>query len=139
MFKDHPELSQIQTIINEKIIELNNHISNSIQLVLDNVWININDYGHKNLPHVHPSSAFSGTIYISVDEGTGKILFANETAIKHYPFLVSDSPLFYRTVGYQPRKGMIIIFPAWAMHEVEPNKSSLTRISISFNIKQVRD
>jgi uncharacterized protein (TIGR02466 family) len=136
---DYSELTVIKSIIDQRIIGISEEISPSLRLELDNAWININGYGDRNMPHVHPVTAMSGTLYIQVDDSTGKIIFHNDQyTLKHYPFIVEDSPLFFRNVFYTPKRGMMIIFPAWIPHEVESNKSSLTRISISFNIRQKR-
>lgn len=136
----YPELSIVREILDKKILEVSRDISPDLKLCLDNVWININSYGDRNMPHVHPVAAFSGTLYVLVDDSTGKIIFHNDhDMMKHYPLVIQDSPLFYKNVFYTPKRGMILIFPAWVTHEVESNRSSLTRISISFNIKQMRD
>ena len=50
-------------------------------------------------------------------------------------------PEVWSEVHYQPIEGRIILFPAWLLHEVEPNVSEKEgpegdRISISFNIVQ---
>jgi len=42
----------------------------------------------------------------------------------------------WREVHYKPRAGMIIMFPAWLWHEVQPNRSQDIRISVSFNFLQ---
>ena len=136
----YDELKIVRSIIDQKTQEASNDISPNVRLSLDNVWININEKGNRNGMHVHPVSALSGTIYISVDDKTGRIVFTDRySPIEHYPVELNESKLFYKNVFYTPKKGMIVIFPAWTHHEVEPNNSDLTRISISFNIKQLRD
>ena len=45
-------------------------------------------------------------------------------------------PELWREVHYEPIAGRIIMFPAWLWHEVKPNKSNDTRISVSFNFLQ---
>ena len=45
-------------------------------------------------------------------------------------------PELWREVHYSPRAGMIVMFPAWLWHEVKPNESNDTRISVSFNFLQ---
>ena len=43
---------------------------------------------------------------------------------------------FYQqpTESIKPEAGMLWLFPSWLEHEVTPNNSTETRISISFNI-----
>ena len=42
----------------------------------------------------------------------------------------------WREVHYEPIAGRIVMFPAWVWHEVRPNESNDTRISVSFNFLQ---
>jgi len=135
---EYPELQIVHDIITQKIEEVAKDIAPNMGLLLDNVWININEKGSYNTEHVHPITAFSGTIYISVDENSGQIIFNNGqySPIKHYPFDSLNSPLFWDYVHYNPVNGLILMFPAWLPHKVMPNESDITRISISFNVKQ---
>lgn len=134
---DFDEFKILDHILNEKIDELKNSINPNYTFTLDNVWININEKGDYNDRHVHPVTAFSGTVYIQTDENTGKLRFVNEFhPIKHYPVRLNDSDLFHQNVTYTPKDGMIVIFPAWLPHEVLPSESDNSRISFAFNIKQ---
>lgn len=131
------EFQVIKEIINRKLIDLQGFINSSYPLMLDNIWININERGDYNNTHVHPVSAFSGTVYIQTDDKTGKIRFFNDFYMqKHYPVKLDNSDLFYQNVTYTPKNGMIIIFPSWIPHEVTSSESDIPRISMSFNIRQ---
>ena len=131
------EFLDVSRILEQKIAVLAKFIDSNLNLKLDNVWINLNERGDSNKIHVHPVASMSGTIYIQVDENTGKIIFHDDHfAIKHYPLKV-NSRMFNQYVTYTPRNGMILFFPAWIPHEVTSSGSDMTRISISFNIKQV--
>ena len=44
------------------------------------------------------------------------------------------NPWLDNVVKFQPREGMMIIFPSWLLHYVEPNLCEDDRIAISFNI-----
>ena len=37
----------------------------------------------------------------------------------------------------KPEEGMLVLFPSWLTHSVDPNMSSDERVVISFNIKDV--
>lgn len=132
------EFSIISEILDSKIEEFGKSLNPEYKFRLDNLWININEKGNFNIRHVHPISSFSGTIYIQVDDDTGKICFYDEYMTrKHYPVKFSNDSVFHENVSYTPRNGMIIIFPAWTPHEVLPSESDMSRISMSFNIRQV--
>lgn len=136
---DYEELRVVRSIIDQKIAELNQDVG-SMRLALDNAWININFPGSSNVIHNHPIVAFAGTIYINVDENSGDIVFHDDfSPIKHYPIDRDKSKIFFRTVTYKPRNGMIIFFPAWLSHTVNVNQSHIKRVSISFNVRQLRE
>ena len=137
--EDHDELQVVSEILTVGLSEFSSAIHPEFNIELKNVWININERGNSNKRHVHPMSTFSGTLYIQVDEKTGNIVFYdNYTPYDHYPILMpSDSEYFPERVTYYPTNGMLLIFPSWVPHLVEPSNSDLTRISISFNVQQI--
>ena len=107
---------------------------------LGNMWANINYPNAYNKSHVHPNSLFSGVYYVKSLPNSGKLILRDHRPgsqsilperkdIEHPPSLLSE-------VDMEPKEGRIIIFPSWLWHEVEPNKSNETRISISFNFIQ---
>lgn len=137
--REYSEFHIIHNTICYKINEIAKQINQEGKLQLDNVWINLNYPGSSNLRHVHPVTAFSGTIYISVNERSGRIVFFGDSPIIHYTFKNKGCELFYDEVYYTPKNGMIVMFPAWVPHAVERNESDDTRISISFNVSQIQD
>ena len=136
--EEHYELIDVKKILDEKIIELSRTFSPNLELFLGNVWININEKGCRNVKHLHPGSALSGTIYIQTDNNTGNIVFFNDhSPMQHYTLQPgNNADLFQKKVTYHPKDGMIIFFPSWIPHLVQPSNSDLPRISISFNISQ---
>lgn len=129
----------LEHLINQKANQITKEIDDDLNLQLENIWVNINEKTNYNTKHVHPITAFSGTIYIQVNDKTGDIRFFDDLfPSKHYPLkLRVDNKLFHHTVTYKPVNGMMLIFPAWVSHDVLPSESDIPRISISFNIKQV--
>ena len=107
---------------------------------LGNMWANINYPGGYNRPHLHPNSLFSGVYWIKTPEKSGNLMLyeprpgvqctmPNRKEVKLPPEL-------WREVHYTPRAGTAVMFPAWLWHEVQPNRSNDTRISVSFNFIQ---
>jgi uncharacterized protein (TIGR02466 family) len=45
-----------------------------------------------------------------------------------------QSQEFFNLVNIEPEEGLVVFFPSWLMHKVEPNKTKETRVSLSFNI-----
>jgi uncharacterized protein (TIGR02466 family) len=101
------------------------------------VWININEIGDWNSPHIHPGSSLSAVVYIQVDENTGSIVFTDGyTPMQHYPKIpfLSTRSLLRTTETFIPKQGMFLAFPSWVSHKVEPSKSTVTRISLATNL-----
>jgi len=99
-------------------------------------WININTPGAYNKRHHHIDRhiIFSGVYYVTAPEDSGCIKFYDPRG----SMIAEDAALgyFYQqpTESIKPEAGMLWLFPSWLEHEVTPNNSTETRISISFNI-----
>ena len=110
-------------------------------------WLNINQKGNFNPPHIHPGNDYSGCYYISFPEDSGFIHFLdprpqhrfsspnprseNERENWYFSKNKYDSSFF----TYPIKEGKVAIFPSWLMHYVDPNKNDNLRISIAFNAK----
>lgn len=101
-------------------------------------WANVSRHGAYNKIHTHPGHGWSGTYYVDLGEGdaddpdSGLIEFVD-------PRVGADSielpgAPFGRKVRIKPEPGMILLFPAWLPHYVNPFHGDGERISIAFNI-----
>ena len=108
--------------------------------VLGNMWANINYPGCFNRPHLHPNSLFSGVYWIKTPPNSGNLMLYDPRPGTHTTLPNRKEgklpPQLWREVHYEPVAGRIIMFPAWLWHEVKPNESNDTRISVSFNFLQ---
>jgi len=108
--------------------------------VLGNMWANINYPGNSNRPHLHPNSLFSGVYWIKTPMKSGNLMLYDprpgvHTTMPNRKEGKLPSQL-WREIHYEPKAGRCIMFPAWMWHEVKPNESNDTRISVSFNFLQ---
>ena len=104
------------------------------------MWANINGPGNFNRPHLHPNALFSGVYWIKAPEKSGNLMVYDprpgaHTIMPNRKEGKLPSQL-WREVHYKPIAGRCIMFPAWLWHEVKPNQSNDTRISVSFNFLQ---
>jgi len=104
------------------------------------IWVNINKKGDYNGRHAHTSTSviLSGTYYVSVPENSGGIRFWDPRGV--YMASMPDHIEFHGGCTWhklEPKTGMLLFFPSWLEHDVEPNMSDQDRISISFNIMLV--
>lgn len=111
--------------------DLNQH-----SLSLDAMWVNILGEGGSHSGHIHPGSVISGTTYISVPEGAGKLKLEDPRLSKMMaaPPLIDDPDEALRRFVYvAPQPGMTLMWESWLRHEVMENRSEKPRLSISFN------
>ena len=108
--------------------------------VLGNMWANINYPGCYNRPHLHPNSLFSGVYWIKTPVQSGNLMLYDPRSGVQMTMPNRKegklSPEFWREIHYEPKAGRCIMFPSWLWHEVKPNQSNDTRISVSFNFLQ---
>ena len=142
---DIEEFIPLYNMIYDKVNELHLEygFKTSHKQTIDNIWVNINELGGFNRPHVHPNSILSGVFYIECDPITsGDIVFINPVVAHphHWSGITEDqnSLIAAATCFHKPQRGKLIVFPSWLQHYVEPNKNAEPRISLSFNTMLVR-
>ncbi len=105
-------------------------------LQCDSMWVNILGEGGSHSGHIHPNSVISGTCYIAMPEGAGRIKFEDPRLpmMMAAPSLLSESPTEAGRFHYvSPEAGDILMWESWLRHEVMPSRSEDARISVSFN------
>jgi uncharacterized protein (TIGR02466 family) len=112
------------------------------------MWANISPAHAFNRMHTHPGVIWSGVYYVQCPENSGQIYFSDPRVQAQVlrPRIHAEGkqqPHNWSEVFYEPIEGRMILFPAWLLHEVQPNLSQDAgeqgnRISISFNLQQVR-
>tara|TARA_R110000868_G_scaffold1027_6_gene7842 strand:- start:2440 stop:3150 length:711 start_codon:yes stop_codon:yes gene_type:complete len=108
-------------------------------LSIQSLWANRNGPGDFNAQHVHPNSFLSGSYYLTVPPDSGNIEFADpvrERVMDAYP-LRPNAKHHMRRLQYRCSEGLLIMFPSWLSHGVQPNRSSEMRYSLAFNIECV--
>ena len=105
------------------------------------VWANVSESGGFNMPHVHGGSFWSAVYYVRAGEGEGGQLVLHDPRM---PTLRMHAPgLRFKDLGpdvraeVQPKSGMLVLFPAWLLHSVEPWQGDGHRISIAMNIRAI--
>ena len=106
------------------------------QVRVTNCWSIINKKFASNAGHIHANSLISSAYYIRASEDSGKIIFDDPrpgATIKKGPYK-SLSPWNEGNVSIQPKEGLLIMFPSYLVHHVQPNMSNQERIILSFNL-----
>lgn len=105
-------------------------------------WANVSGSGNFNMPHVHGGSFWSAVYYVRAGHGTGGELILHDPRMPalrmHAPGVQFKGNGPELRVPLQPQSGMMILFPAWLSHSVEPWDGEGHRISVAMNIRSRR-
>lgn len=145
--------SQFEPLVNEILFAAQEvfgdlHYDPQYLPMVDNMWANVSPRNAFNRMHVHPGVIWSGVYYVQTPKNSGRIYFVDPRVQAQMlrPRIDAEGGKLahnWSEVYYEPIEGRLILFPAWLLHEVEPNLSdaegeAANRISISFNLLQTR-
>jgi uncharacterized protein (TIGR02466 family) len=108
------------------------------RLRLDSLWVNVLKPGGVHSAHIHPHSIVSGTFYVTVPPGAGKLKLEDPrlAMMMAAPPRTANAPEELRTFVYaEPKPGTLYLWESWLRHEVVPGTGKGERISISFNYR----
>lgn len=108
------------------------------RLKLDNMWINVMPKGGFHSGHIHPHSVISGTYYARTPKGAAAIRFEDPRLpmMMAAPPRRDDAPEQFKSFVYlAPEEGTALLWESWLRHEVVRNRSSRSRVSVSFNYR----
>jgi uncharacterized protein (TIGR02466 family) len=96
-------------------------------------WINLHDRGGFNFLHMHEAALLSGSFYLQVPPGSGDFVFRDPRPGIIHGFSKGGMPNSHSDVHLTPKTGLLVLFPAWIEHYVEPHASDEPRITVAFN------
>jgi uncharacterized protein (TIGR02466 family) len=108
------------------------------RLELDRLWVNVMRPGAAHSGHIHPNSAISGTVYVTVPTGAGALKLEDPRAplMMGAPPRRLDATQSAKTfVSLRPRVGTVLMWESWLRHEVPANRAATERVSLSFNYR----
>jgi uncharacterized protein (TIGR02466 family) len=99
-------------------------------------WANVNAPGAGHQAHDHPNNYLSGVYYVRTHEGADTVNFLDPRPQARIirPWVTELTAENTEQVVLKIKDGMLLLFPAWLPHSVEPNRGERTRISLGFNI-----
>ena len=130
----------------EELPELHNVILGAIDLFVQqtNIFVNqdtmgywTQDYrekGQHHELHAHGVSGISGVYWIQANDAAGQFIFHNPDPINEFVSKHEDSKYLSSKIYLKPTAGMLILFPSYIKHEVEPSKEGAIRATLAFNI-----
>lgn len=96
-------------------------------------WINLHDRGGFNFLHVHEGCLLSGSFYLQVPPGSGPFVFRDPRPGVVHGQVKGAVPNGYSDIRLAPEAGLLVLFPCWMEHFVEPHENDEPRIAIAFN------
>jgi len=101
---------------------------------VENLFANIDKNGSYHRMHNQYGCDYSGVIYLKTPKNSGDIFmqcpFRSPWMSK---FSVSTNQSYYKQIT--PYPGLLLIFPSYILHHVDPNQSDEDRVSLSFKLK----
>ena len=122
----------------DEIVEFVRHLNLPIKkFEIKQLWANVNRKNDYNIVHQHGNYDLSGTYYVKVPKNSGRLMFRDPR-----PGAISNSFMSKNfdkgeLHGVNILEGMLVMWPAYLDHLVEPNKTDDERISISFDINVI--
>ena len=123
-----------------QLIRKNYSYVDGLEVVVINMWANVNRYKDYNIAHIHPGTDWSFVYYVKTPKDSGNLTFLdprirrdkvqNVGLIKNY-----NNPFIHDIYFVEPAEGKFVIFPFYLEHFVEPNLTKESRISISGNVE----
>lgn len=101
-------------------------------------WINLHDRGGFNFLHLHEGSLLSGSFYLQVPPGSGEFVFRDPRPGVLHSSIKGPQPNGHCDIHLTPSAGLLVLFPCWMEHYVEPHASDEPRITIAFNVNEPR-
>lgn len=125
---------EISSAINDMGWDTNNQI-----VKITSMWSIINKQDSFNERHHHGNSALSAAYYVKADRDSGDIVFYDprHAFTFSHPINSQINELNGQTKSVTPQSGMLVLFPSYLDHSVNPSNSTEDRIVISFNISLI--
>ncbi len=96
-------------------------------------WVNLHDRGGFNFLHVHEGCLLSGSFYLQVPQGSGRFVFRDPRPGVVHGYVKGAVPNGYSDIQLSPEAGLLVLFPCWMEHYVEPHDNDEPRIVVAFN------
>jgi len=99
-------------------------------------WVNLHDQGGFNFPHIHEGSLLSGSVYLQIPPGSGPLVLRDPRPQVASSPVKGSGPNGHMDVHLWPQAGLLVLFPCWLEHFVEPHQGETARIAIAFNARR---
>ena len=147
-----PAINKVKSLIEEKVNEYAQKIGFERRLETTRGWIRVYKFGGYTSAHHHAYNAFISTSLYLKANGDGRFVMHDPRGAVNWldvePKNHARPKNEFPTEGFtypgsntnkiEPQTGMLIIFPGWLTHSVEPNLSQHERIVLASNYNFVK-
>lgn len=133
---DLEEVKPFKQLVDEAIAQVAQAVGyGNVRIAAANCWANVNPKYASNKIHDHANCLFSGVYYIKTPKDSGSLMFYDPRSARTFykPNVQTFTAYTADAVAHVAEAGLLLIFPSWLKHGVEPNLSDEERVSISFN------
>jgi uncharacterized protein (TIGR02466 family) len=102
-------------------------------------WAMVMRHGNHALVHDHAEAHFSVAYYpdagdadLALHPDSGKLTFVDP---RRGGMVIPGVDLFPSQFAIEPRTGLMVVFPGWLQHFVQPYRGGRPRVSISANVR----
>ena len=130
------EIKAFKALTDAAIVEVSQAIGyGDVPIKAANCWANVNPKYASNKIHDHANCLFSGVYYVKTPKDSGTLMFYDPRSAKTFykPLVSTFTAYTADAIAHAAEEGLMLIFPSWLKHGVEPNLSDEDRVSISFN------
>jgi len=101
-------------------------------------WANVCRATNYHRVHNHPGSAWSGVYYVDVGEPAAGHPLSGVLELldprPHAEMVATPGEPFGQKIIIRPEAGMIVLFPSWLYHCVNPYHGIGERVTVAFNV-----
>lgn len=141
--RDETEILQLREWIFEAVTTLARLVTAALRDVrlpgaVAEAWAVVHEDGHYHDLHTHSDAVWSGVYYVEAPESAvhpGVLTLVDPRPAARQRAKKPEE-LFYEV---RPAPGLMVAFPAWLQHRVQPVRSAQPRICVAFNAGYDRD
>lgn len=133
------ENTNLVNVIKDQIAVYKHNVmgyGDKVDLVITQSWLNYNRAGEGHHRHNHPNSIVSGVFYVQLDSTASEFIVhrhMNSASLIIDPLPDYQTEWNSDTMTFRPKPGDLFLFKSQTLHSVTENRSSMPRISLSFN------
>jgi uncharacterized protein (TIGR02466 family) len=130
---ERPEFAPLRDVVRAACIAALTEMGQGEQAFSLQSWVNLHDRGGFNFLHQHEGTLLSGSFYLQVPPGSGDFVFRDPRPGVIHGSVKGAFVNGHCDVHLTPSTGLLVLFPSWAEHYVEPHDSDAPRMTIAFN------